>query len=168
MPRMGTYTQADADRDIAVHAALTTAIHGVGSLHVAGFGVAGQELSKIIWKDESGIALNDNNRTGLKTAQVLDLTNFTSERAKFAIVRLSMKADTIGTGPSCGLNIYKNGTTPNLFPRLILEKDHCTVGGRQYVITLIGLDDERTIIYAIDVGAGWQVDSDIDVLGFIE
>ncbi len=126
------------------------------------------EVSHVIWKDEPEIAVNDNNRTGLLTATVLDLTNFTSERAKFAIVRLSMKADTIGTDPLCALNIYKNGTTPNLFPRLILEKDHCTVGGRQYVITLIGLDDERKIIYRIDVGANWQIDTDIDVFGYIE
>lgn len=168
MPKMGTYTQADADRDIAVHAALTTAIHGVGSSHVAGFGVAGQELSKVIWKPTGEVALDDNNRTATLDWTELDLTAYTSERAKFAIVRLYIKPDTVGSGDYSYLRIRENGSITTRTPRVDLDKAGSTEGVIHYETAIIALDNDRKIQYAITPGTGWQLDSNIDVLGYIE
>jgi len=156
--------------NILAHAVLTTGVHGVGLLHVAGFVDAGQEVSKVIWKDASETALNDDNRTSSIFFQntELDLTAFTSANAKFAIVRMDFKADVVGSGDDCYFSIRKNGTTPTHYPRVAMHKTSAIVGFRYYEVAIIGLDEDRKIQYQIDVTTGWTVDSDIKVLGYIE
>jgi len=154
--------------DIVAHAALATGIHGVGALNIAGFHSAGQEVSKVIWKDGSETAMSDDNRTEDLIPTDLDMTPYTSANAKFAIVRLEMRADTIGTGNYCELRIRKNGTSPAHVPMLILDKAQVTAAVWHYQVVIIGLDEDGLIEYFINPGTGWQVDSDIRVLGYIE
>ena len=154
--------------ELVTHAALTTGVHGVGSSYLPKFDQEGQKVSKVIWKDSPQTALNDDNRTSTLTFTDLDLSGYTSLYAKFAIVRMDLKADTVGTGNDCDLKIRKNGTTPAHYPRLILDKAGTTAGVSKYMVAIIGLDDGQVIEYAIDVGTNWQVDSDIKVLGYIE
>ncbi|MBA7589427.1 hypothetical protein ES708_31512 [subsurface metagenome] len=125
-------------------------------------------LTKIIWKDSSQTAISDLDRTVDLPFTELDITARTSPNAKLAIVRMDFAADVVGTGNECEFEIRKHGTTPAHYPRLTLDKAGTTVGVYHYMMTLIGLDNEQKIDYAIDVGSGWQVDSRIRVLGYLE
>ena len=126
------------------------------------------QVSHIIWKDASQTALNDTNRVDNLAFTELDLTSFTSPRAKFAIVRMEMEADVIGGGNDSEIRIKKNGTTPAHYPRFVLDVGGTTAGVDKYTVAIVGLDVNRKIAYAIDVGAGWTVDSAIRVLGYVE
>lgn len=166
---MSLLLKANIDAKIATHAALTIGIHGVGSLHIAGFHSAGEEVSKVIRKDASQMAMSDINRTSGTTQWTdLDLTAYTSAAAKFAIVRLKIKADTVGTGNYCYLAIRKNGTTPVAYPRQTCDLAGTTAGVYHYQVEIIGIDAEQVIEYKISVGANWQIDTAIEVLGYIE
>ena len=125
-------------------------------------------LTKVIWKDSSETAMNDDNRTVTLDWTVLDLTPYTSEKAKFAIVRLDIRAITVGTGNYCYLEIRKSGTVPAHRPRVDLDKAGTTPGVRKYESAIVGLNPERKIQYRIGVLNGWEIDCDIKVLGYIE
>ena len=160
----GTLIKADLD----THEAAVTGIHGVGSLNIAGFHSTGEEVSKVIWKDASSTALTDFNRTEVLDWTDLDLTEYVSPNAKFAILGLRMRADTVGTDDS-DLKIRKNGTTPGISPILTLDAQGTTPGVYKRLVTIIGLDSGQVIEYCVAVGpGGWQLDSIIDVLGYIE
>ncbi len=125
-------------------------------------------LSKIIWKDVSQTAMDDNSRTATLSWTVLDLTAYTSEQAKFAIVRLDMKARTVGTGDYCYLEIRKSGTMPTHRPRVDLHKAGTTLFALKCETAIIGLSNDRKVQYRIGVLNGWEIDTDIKVLGYIE
>lgn len=145
MPRYPRYTDAEA----------------VAAAKAAG-------LSKVVWKDASSTALTDFDRTEILDWTDLDLTDYTSPDAKFAILGLRMRADTVGTDDS-SLKIRKNGTTPGISPILTMDAAGTTAGVYQRLVIIIGLDSGQVIEYCIAVGpGGWQVDSIIDVLGYIE
>lgn len=154
--------------DLDTHEAATTGIHGVGSLHIAAFHSAGGEASKIIWNDSSPIALTDFNRTEVLDWTSLDLTSFTSIRAKFAILIIRMRADTKGSDDST-FKIRKKGTTPGSTQTLVLDASGITTGIFHHKVAFIGLDSNRSMEYYVGVGpGGWQLDSIIEVLGYIE
>lgn len=165
---MSLLVKANIDAKIADHAALTTGLHGVGSLHIAGFYSAGEEVSKVIWKDVSQTVLSDSNRTVDLDWTDLDLTGSTSANAKFAILLLRMKANTIGTGSSCQLKVRKNGTTPAYYPEHRIDKEGITAGFYINQEVIVGLDSGQVLEYAIEMGVGWDVNSRIVVLGYIE
>ncbi|MBA7590034.1 hypothetical protein ES708_32133 [subsurface metagenome] len=125
-------------------------------------------LSKIIWKDASQTALSDLDRTVTLTWTELDITARTSPTAKLAIIRLRLKADAVGTGSDSYIAIRKHGTAPAHHPQLRLDKAGTTVGVYNYQVVIIGLDIDRKIDYAIVIGSNWQIDSRIEVLGYIE
>jgi hypothetical protein len=125
-------------------------------------------LSKAVWKDISQSAMVDLNRTESLDFTALDLSPYTSPKAKWAIVRINLKADTIGTDPSSFLAIRKNGTTPNYYPIVVLGREGATVAVYYRFTVPIGLDSAQMIEYRIYVGTNWQVDSRIEVLGYIE
>ena len=165
---MSVLVKANIDSKIATHAALTTGIHGVGALNIAGFHSAGEALSKIIWKDVSETAVSDLNRTTNLSSTVLDLTALTSEKAKGVFLLLEIRADTVGSGNSSYLQLWKNDTSPVHRPTVNLDKAGTTVAVYQYEEVFVGLDSDRKLEYIIQVGTGWQVDSRIRVLGYIE
>ncbi len=125
-------------------------------------------LSKVVWKDASQTALNDDNRTSSITWTLLDLIARTSPNAKFAIVRMDLQARVVGIGADSDLKIRKHGTSPAYYPRLILDKAGTTPYVFKYMMAIIGLGQGQKIDYAIDVGTNWTIDSDIKVLGYIE
>ncbi|MBA7553722.1 hypothetical protein ES705_46321 [subsurface metagenome] len=125
-------------------------------------------FSKIIWKDTSETAMDDLNRTVSLPRTDLVLTPYTSPIAKIAIVLLRMRADTVGTGQYARLYIRKGGTDATAYPIIALDKAGTTVAVYQHQQALIGLNSSQLIWYGIYVGSGWQVDSRISVLGYIE
>lgn len=125
-------------------------------------------LSKVIWKDTPELALNDTNRTASLSWTVHDLTGWTSATAKFAILQVLFRADTIGTGSYSQVRARKNGTSPTAYPTLELDKDGVTTGVYHYALWIVGLDSEQKIEYSITVGTNWNVDTLIYVLGYIE
>lgn len=126
------------------------------------------DFSKVIWMDAAETAISDYDRTVDLPFTDLDLTAITSPNAKFAILRMRIKADTVGPGNHSYIAIRKNGTSPVSYPWLRLDKAGTTVGVYNFEVVIVGLDSEQVIEYKIDVGGGWQVDSTIQVLGYIE
>jgi len=124
--------------------------------------------SKIIWKDTSETAMDDLNRTEPLDRTDLVLTPYTSPIAKTAIVLLRMRADTVGTGNYARLYIRKGGSPATAYPLLVLDKAGTTPAVYHYQQALIGLNSSQMIWYHIYVGNGWQVDSRISVLGYVE
>ncbi len=125
-------------------------------------------LSKVIWKDVSQSAMVDLNRTTFLDFTTLDLAPYTSPNAKLAILLLGFKPDTIGTGTMSTFLVRKHGTTPSYPPEIVLPRDGSTVGVYIRTTVLIGLDSAQLIDYYIYPGTNWQVDSHIEVLGYIE
>lgn len=163
----GVWTDITATA-IAVHAALTTGIHGAGSNYIAHFGQENKVVNKVIWKDASELAVTDDDRIASLEWTDFDLTAYTSANAKFALLQLLLRADTVGTGNDVSLSVRKNGTTPAAFPKLVLFKDGTTVGRFLYQDALVALDSGQVIEYKIVLTTDWQVDSRIHVIGYIE
>jgi len=155
-------------QELSNHAALTTGVHGLAALHAAGFHSAGQAVSRVIWKDLSQAALEDLNRTETLDWTTLDLTAYTSADAKIAFVRLQIHVDTVGTGARCLLRARQNGTTSVAFPEIRVNKEAVTAGNYFSFTSLVGMDSGQVIEYNIIIDTGWQIDSYIDVLGYIE
>ncbi|MBA7578722.1 hypothetical protein ES708_20587 [subsurface metagenome] len=158
----------DAPALIAAHAALTTGIHGVGLLHVAGFHAAGQALSKIIWLSTPLKVMEDDGRLETLDWTDLDLNSVTSDNAKLAILLLQFRPLEIGTGSNSYIGVRKNGETPDFYPRRIVYIDGFTGGERSYTEVIVGMDSNQVIEYRIYVGTDWEIDSDIEILGYIE
>ncbi|GAI87498.1 unnamed protein product, partial [marine sediment metagenome] len=108
---------AEIDAKIAAHAAIAAAHHTrYTDAEALAAAIAGG-LSKVIWEDTSVAVMTDWERTVHLGWTDLDLTAYTSENAKLAILLLQMSAVTIGTGYS-DLAVRKNGTTPFDYPRI--------------------------------------------------
>jgi len=124
--------------------------------------------SKVIWKDASARVLADLNRTVASGWTNLDLTASTSAAAKMAMLELIQGVDVLGTGYT-HLSVRKNGTTPTMQPRVVMHPTEAAVGDYFFTFVIVGLDTSQIIQYFIGVGtSAWQVDSYIDVLGYIE
>ena len=123
--------------------------------------------SKVVWKDVSEAALDDLNRTVSTGWIVLDLSAYTSPNAKLAILRLGLGCDTAGSLVS-EVAVRKNGTTPAHYPIMRVDTKGISVGVWHDVVVPVGLDSEQKIQYRILVGSGWQLDTYIRVLGYIE
>lgn len=121
--------------------------------------------SQVFWKDVSVQVVADLNRTVTLDWTDLDLTASTSAAAKFAIVRVVNKCDSWVSG-DVTLALRKNGTTPTHYPmwwaRTFAVNYFC--GG----VLIIGLDAGQVLEYQIVVAITAQVDSYIEVLGYIE
>jgi hypothetical protein len=125
-------------------------------------------LTKIIWKDVPETAMTDTNRTVSLDYTDLSLTPYTSENAKLAIVYMRMAADVVGNFMMSSFYVQKKGTTSPGYAQLVLDKAGTTAYLAHYSQFIIGLNSSQEIAYKIYVGAGWQVDSQITVLGYIE
>lgn len=125
--------------------------------------------SGVVWKDASENALTDSNRTASKTWTVLDLTAYTSANAKLAVLKLSLFIDSITPAAYVYLSVRKKGTTPNVYPQVIAYSSHGDIAGAlQEAVVIVGMDTEQVIEYQILLAGTIQVDSYIDVLGYIE
>ncbi len=173
-PPQGTITRAElnsVEADLAAHGIATTAIHGVGALHIAGFHSVGQEVSKVIWKDESEMALELVNQSTDVAWTELDLTAFTSANAKFAILQLMIGVDSITAGASnwARLAVRKNGTTPYVYPLLGIDGEWAVAGMYYYSqAVIVDMASGQLIDYCLQHNGTARVDLDIDVLGYIE
>jgi len=125
-------------------------------------------FSKIIWKPVSPTVMENLNRTTSLPRTDLVLTAYTSPNAKIAIVELRMRADTVGTGSYSRLYVRKGGSPAIAYPNLVLDKAGTTAAVYHYLTALIGLNSSQMIWYGIYVSTGWQVDTRISVMGYIE
>ena len=124
--------------------------------------------SKFIWLDAPGTAKTDINRTVTLDWTALDLGYWTSPNAKLVILKLRIRADVVGDGASSFLAVRKHGTTPILYPELLLDKAGTTVAVFHHQSFIMGMDNDQLIDYTISVGTNWQLDSSIGVLGYVE
>lgn len=152
--------------DLATHAALTSAVHGVGAAHIAGFHSAGQEVSKIIWKDVNSKILSKNNQTSDTPYTDLDATAHSSANAKFLILRIYMVIDAYTDGYLV-LTVRKNGTTPT-YPAQILGCNQPEANKVAELTTIVALDNDQVFEYWITITGTAQADFSIVVLGYIE
>lgn len=155
-------------QEVIAHAALTTGVHGVGSNHVAGFHAAGQEVSKVIWLDESLRVMDDNNRSASLDWTELDLTTETSVNAKFAILKLRVSPDVVGSELVSSIQVRKNDQSLYYFPECVVRKAASAVGETQFAFVVVGLRSGQLLDYRIVIGTGWTIDSDIQLLGYSE
>lgn len=126
--------------------------------------------SLVVWKDASENAMTDGNRTSTLGYTDLDLTAYTSAIAKLALVRLRIHVDTITPVAYAYLGIRKNGTTPSAIAVEWLASAKGDIAGVNYSdgFWIIGVDSGQVIEYTITISGTIQVDSYIDVLGYIE
>lgn len=164
LPLQGGTMQGDID--MASHF-ITTLPTPTDPLHPATKGYV-DALTKVTWKDASANALADMNRTETLEWTDLDLTAHTSSDAKLAILLLRLRADVLGLD-DCLLKLRKNGTAPAANSYLALDAAGTTVLVFHHQHAIIGLDTSQVIEYSIQLGpGGWQIDTIIDVLGYIE
>ena len=153
---------------IAVHKSNTSSHHTrYTDAEALAAAIAGG-LSKVVWKTTPSVAMTDPPRTVTLNWTDLDLTAYTSENAKLAILLIRFRATVIGAGAYSELEVRKNGTTATSTPRLRIDGSGITAGTDQYLDVVVGLDSGQVLEYRIDVGEGWTVDSRIVVLGYIE
>ena len=132
--------------------------------HVASTTNSGIEL---IWKDASERALHLANQVAGVAWTDLDLTAFTSATAKIAVIQLRLTVTTVGSAV-CSLGIRKNGTTPTYYPIMSADPYFPIAGNYIAEVCLIGMDTGQVIEYHVSMGAGWDVDCDIEVLAYYE
>ena len=125
-------------------------------------------LTKFIWKDASLSAMSDLARTEYLDWTALDLAYETSPNAKLAILRLRIKANVVGTGDYSFICVRKHGTTPGYYPLVRLDKAGATINVYNHESLIVGMDTDQLIDYRIWVGTGWELESRIEVLGYIE
>jgi len=97
-----------------------------------------------------------------------DLTGETSPNAKFVILQLKIRADTVGSSGSASIGVRKNGTVPTRYPQLVLDRLGTETAIYHYETIILGLDTNKVFEYEVSLGTGWQVDVIVDVLGYIE
>ena len=162
------FIDASIDAGLFAHKKATTGVHGAGSDYLALSDQEGLVVSKVVWIDAAAGGVGDNNRTVTLDWTALDLSSVTSVKAKLAILQLEMRADTIGAGVASQVGLRKNGTNPSYYPTLKIEAAGIVTGSRIYTLKIVGLDSGQVMQYRIEVGTGWQVDTTISVLGYIE
>ena len=132
--------------------------------HVASTTNSGIEL---VWKDASERALHLANQVAGVAWTDLDLTAFTSATAKIAVIQLRLTVNTVGAAV-CRLGIRKNGTTPTYYPIMSADPYFPIAGNYIAEVCLVGMDTGQVIEYTVAMGAGWDVDCDIEVLAYYE
>ncbi|MBA7678397.1 hypothetical protein ES703_86672 [subsurface metagenome] len=132
--------------------------------------INGVERAPVIWKSTAPTVMSDDNRTvGLAWTDLdLNVLTWTSDHAKFAILLLRMRSITVGSGSYSALGVRKNGTTPSYYPLVKPYIEAAANNDRFYAFVIVGMDSDQVIEYKINVGTGWEVDTDITLLGYIE
>jgi hypothetical protein len=153
---------------LATHAPLITGVHGAGSDYLALADQAALIASKVIWKNNSEQALYDTARTANSGWNDLDLTSYTSAKAKFAILLMRIQATVIGSGNSCTVTVRWKGTTTGEYPSFSIDKAGVTLGVAGRATVVVGCTVGQVIEWFITVTTGWTVYTWIDVLGYIE
>jgi len=166
-PQVGLYTQANADADIATHAADASAHHAKYTDAAALAAAIAGGLSEVVWKDTPSNALTDLNRTVSLDWTDLDLTAFTSANAKFAILLLRMNIDAHTDG-DLYLHTLQNGTTPSVSTMILVKEANAVASSFWEHYCIIGLDTGQVIQYKITLTGTAQIDSYLEVLGYIE
>jgi len=122
---------------------------------------------ELVWKDASERPLNLANCVAAVAWTDLDLTATTSATAKIAVIQLRLTVNTVGA-TVCSLSVRKNGTTPTYFPQIRADTAFPIAGNYFTEVCLVGLDTGQVIEYTVAMGAGWDVDVAIEVLGYYE
>ena len=121
--------------------------------------------SKLVWKDASSAAMADDNRTTTLDWTDLDLTAYTSQYAKFALIVASIHIDSWTSG-RVTIRLRKNGTAPN--QPVVVEASN-PLAGQWYLLTIYcALDSEQILEYRLEIVGTAQADFQIQVLGYIE
>lgn len=123
---------------------------------------------RLIWKDASENALTLLNQTADTDWTDLDLTAYTSVKARFALLNLSVLVDALPTY-RCLLVVRKNGTEPATWPGFNVPRGTLMVGQVYFNGSIIvALDDAQKVEYIFQAHNSGQFDIYIDVLGYIE
>ena len=122
---------------------------------------------ELVWKGASERALHLANQVAGVAWTDLDLTAFTSATAKIAVIQLRLTVNTVGA-TVCRLGIRKNGTTPTYYPIMSADPYFPIAGNYIAEVCLVGMDTGQVTEYTVAMGAGWDVDCDIEVLAYYE
>ncbi|GAJ07909.1 unnamed protein product [marine sediment metagenome] len=133
-----------------------------------GYGSPGPDVSLVIWKDTSEQALLDIARTTSLDWTDLDLTAFTSPGAKCAIVQLQFYIISI-TGGKAVLEVRKKGTTTTINDFIVAGAKQGDLAQAELEgVAIVGLDAGQTIEYKTTITDTININSMINVLGYIE
>lgn len=127
-------------------------------------------LNKIVWLDNSVQVMTDNNRTSSLPFTDLDLTASTSSDAKLVILLMMMHIDSIssGSGNYVDFRVRKNGTTPSRSPTVFDDGISVAAGSYRRYEVFCAVDPDEVIEYEIGIIGTVQVDTEIQVLGYIK
>ena len=123
----------------------------------------------VVWKDTPTRVLTDSNRTTSATWTSIDLTASTSANATAALLKFEIQMDSVSAPGRADLGVRKNGTSPSYHPQLrISDKNGDVAGSIVYGFAICGLDSGQVLQYEIAMSGTIQVDTFIEVLGYIE
>ena len=122
--------------------------------------------SAVIWKATSERILSDLNRTTTLAYTDLDLTAYTSAEATMAFVTFTIILDSYTSG-IVRMKIRENGSVSPYVPVCYASISEVANNAWGYT-SPIGLDASQVMEYTIEVTGTAQVDSYIDVVGYIE
>lgn len=168
-PPQGVVTRGEVAANIATHAALPSVHHVKYTNEEALAAAIAGGLNKIIWLAEPVRVVKDDNRSTILTWTDLDLTESTSENAKYAILLLTIDIESCTPDWDAQVQVRRNGDTPTYYSRLYLSNlDGYVAYGSGYEFCLIGLDSGRVIEYQLTKYGTVTWHSRIIVLGYIE
>lgn len=152
---------SDLYRFAEVHAATVKANEGIGQSQTVGL--------SLIWKDTPETALALSNQASTVAFTDLDLTAYTSANAKMALLQLKITVDTVGiSNTQCYIQVRKNGQSAGLYGGLVITENQAHNGAYFLAQVVVGLDSGQVMEYALGLSASWQIDAQIDVLGYWE
>lgn len=125
-------------------------------------------VAKVYWINSPVLSVSDLNRMSTLDWTELDLSDKVSEGAEFVFLQVRVKADTVGTGTHICVAVKKNGTEPQYYPEKILDKAGTTAGVWKFKDCVVGVDEDKKLEYRIYITTGWQLDTQLLVLGYIE
>lgn len=119
-----------------------------------------------VWLDNDITVIIVSNQTTSTDWTELDLSPYIPRGTKIVKLLLNIKIDDMGTGDYSALHVRKHGTFPAHFPEMKVDSNSLVnLKYREFVE--VGVSDDSKIEYAITVGAEWQIDARIMLLGYV-
>lgn len=125
--------------------------------------------SAFIWKAQAEEALTLPDLSSVVAWTDLDLTAYTSSKAKVAYLMLLLDCNSITPEAFVVFDVVKKGTSAGYGIRVRLDsKAGDAAGAKQHITALCGLDASQNIQYYLGFYGTINVDAHIYVLGYIE
>lgn len=119
-----------------------------------------------VWLDKDVTVMQVSNLTSSLDWAELDLSPHVPRGTRIVKLLLNILVDVIGTGSHSTLNVRKHGALPSHFPQMEVDSN-ALVGVKYREFVEVGVSDDLKIDYAITVGADWQIDARIMLLGYV-